>query len=156
MWTYTIITHTNSNVTRACSYARFNSHHRVSVLRISVYNVDTQIVQRHFGTTCPYSQSSNTASKIKHFVTALMKDRFKKWRDVRGGERREEVHGEGKEELSFKKNIRRRDSVDLKSPICEDTLLLLMRGRWQQWGVKVLNTVLNVLFITLAVDVTEI
>lgn len=73
-----------------------------------------------------------------------------------GGERREEVHGEGKEELSFKKNIRRRDSVDLKSPICEDTLLLLMRGRWQQWGVKVLNTVLNVLFITLAVDVTEI
>lgn len=75
-----------------------------------------------------------------------------------GGERREEVHGEGKEELSFKKNIRRRDSVDLKSPICEDTLLLLMRGRWQQWGggVKVLNTVLNVLSITLAVDVTEI
>lgn len=46
-----------------------------------------------------------------------------------GGERKEEVHGEGKEELSFKKNIRRRDSVDLKSPICEDTLLLLMRGR---------------------------
>lgn len=39
------------------------------------------------------------------------------------------MHGEGKEELSFKKNIRRRDSVDLKSPICEDTLLLLMRGR---------------------------
>lgn len=31
LWTYTIITHINSNVTRACSYARFNSHQRVSV-----------------------------------------------------------------------------------------------------------------------------
>lgn len=49
---------------------------------------------------------------------------IKKMKRCQGGERREEVHGEGKEELSFKKNIRRRDSVDLKSPICEDTLLL--------------------------------
>lgn len=47
-----------------------------------------------------------------------------------GKERRSAWRGKRRiEELSFKKNIRRRDSADLKSPICEDTVLLLMRGR---------------------------